>query len=93
MREGAVGECEKLVERSIKLFQNNEVVVFLLPAPVHVRDAGAALHDLQDLAFLQDGQNLVIGSQLVLLSLHPHALICLRVDPFVEQVFMGPLDP
>jgi hypothetical protein len=88
VRESALALRLEGFERSVEEFEDDEVVVFLLAAPVHVRDAGAALHDLEDFALLQGAESLVVGPHLVLLALHEDALLGLRVDSAVEEMLV-----
>ena len=78
----------KLLHWSIKLLQNNEVVVFLLPAPVHMRNTCPSLHYLEDFTLLQDCQHLIIRAQFVLLSFHEHCLLGLSMYSLVEKMLM-----
>ena len=78
----------KLLHWSIKLLQYNEVVVFLLPAPVHMRNACSSLHYLEDFTLLQDRQHLIIRTQFVFLPFHEDCLLGLSVYPLVEKMFV-----
>jgi len=37
-----------------QLLKHNEIIILLLSAPVHMRDADTPLHGLEDLSLLQD---------------------------------------
>lgn len=90
--ELATTQFMELVQWSIQFLQYDEVIVLLLPAPVHVRDAHAPLHYLEDFALLQDRQYLVVRPQLILLAFHEHRLLGLCVHPSIEQMLVLPGD-
>ncbi len=66
----ATAESEESFETAIQFFKDDEVVVLFLAAPMHVRDANATLHDLEDLALLQDGDVVFGRFGFVLFALH-----------------------
>lgn len=73
---------------TLQLLKHNKIIILLLSAPVHVWDADTALHGLEDLPLLQDGQ--VVDWRLVfyLLSFEEESRVGLGVDGLVEQVLV-----
>jgi len=59
---------------------------------VHVTDSYPALHYLQDLPLLQDGQEIIIRLGLVFLPLHEERLVGLRVHSSVQQMLVAASD-
>lgn len=86
--EFAPALAQELAQIIGQFLEDYEVVVLLLAAPVHVRDADAALHGLQDLALLQDAQLVGGGLLLDLVALHEHVALVLCVHAQVEQVLV-----
>ncbi len=70
----------------VELFEDEEVVVVLLPAPVHVGDAYASLKGLVHFSLLHDAKTRSLRfASFVLLALEDKPLVGLRVRGPVQK--------